>query len=306
MIEAGSGGALDVLAAARPGGRYLAFDACPDGDVPRGPVEWRREPFVPRLHLSEWKPDLILVRHLLQQEPEPAGLLQSLAFAAAAAGVYPLLYIEVACADRALQSGRVEDFTHARRSLFTTESFSRLLARCFPSLDAFGHGCHDEIAYACVRLKGRAEHVERARHARGFAELAAASRHAILLELANLYLAGKQVAVWGTGGSSVAFLNAYHVDAHRFPVVVDSEESFAGSYVPAMAQRIQSSRMVAGKMFDSVIVCSPARAGEIVKEMAINGIRWNRVLVHRDGRLEEFGGTGQSFESTADLLLAAG
>ncbi len=305
-IGSGDGAALEILAAAKPGGRYVAFDCDRSGDSLSGAVELRRESFLGQPHLAELKPDLILVRHVLEQERDPAGLLQSLSFAASVSGLYPLLYVEVSCADRALDSGRIEDFSHLRRSLFTTESFSRLLARCFPSLDAFGHGREGETAYACVRLKDRAEHIERARRSKGFAELASAARQVVLLELANLHLAGKRVAVWGSASDNAAFLNAYHMDAARFPLVVDCGAVEEDTYVPGTGQRIQPAKALTGQRLDAVLITSPGRAPEIVRQMAALGIRWERALLSTGGSLADYQCTGAAFESTAELLLAAG
>lgn len=114
-----------------------------------------------------------------------------------------------------------------------------MVARSLTSVDSLGHGYDGEVVYAFLRLKGNSEHVEHARRARAFAELASASRHIVMLELANLYLSGKRVAVWGGTGKSAAFIHAHHMDAQRFPLVVDSDESKAGAYVPGTGQKIQ-------------------------------------------------------------------
>ncbi len=312
-IGHGDGTFLEALADARPGGRYIGFD--PHGateSASRG-VEFQRSLFNAQQHLGALKPDLLVSRHVLEHLTDPLGFVQSLSFASSLAGVHPLLYLEVPCIDRALETGRIEDFYYEHNSHFTTESFSRMLARSFTSIDSLDHGYDGEVVYAFLRLKGRMEHVEQARRAKAFAEMAAASRHVIMLELANLYLAGKRVAIWGGTGKSAAFLHAHHMDAQRFPLVVDSDEAKAGTFVPGTGQKIQFRDVLKGKPLDVIIIPCQWRARDIVEEMARAAIGCERVLIPHDGRLVDFHSGAHPYhraaskpDATAELLLAAG
>ena len=87
-----------------------------------------------------------------------------------------------------------------------------------------------------------------------------------MLELANLYLAGKRVAIWGGTGKCAAFLQAHRVDAQRFPLVVDSDPEKVGTYVPGTGQRIQGRDALAGTPIDVLIVPTQWRARDIVEE----------------------------------------
>lgn len=312
-IGHGDGTFLEALAAARPGGRYIGFDPHGATESTAQGVEFRRALFSAQQHLPALRPDLLVSRHVLEHLTDPLGFVQSLSFAASLAGVHPLLYLEVPCIDRALETGRIEDFYYEHNSHFTTESFSRMLARSFTSIDSLDHGYDGEVVYAFLRLKGRMEHVEHARRAKAFAEMAAASRHVIMLELANLYLAGKRVAVWGGTGKSAAFLHAHHMDAQRFPLVVDSDEGKAGTFVPGTGQKIQFRDVLKDKPLDVIIIPCQWRARDIVEEMTRAGIACEKVLIPHDGRLVDFHSGAHPYHrpapkpiSTAELLLAAG
>jgi hypothetical protein len=297
-IGHGEGIFLESLSAARPGGRYIGFD--PHGAIGSRQlgVTFRRALFHPEQDLAELKPDLLISRHVLEHLSDPLGFVQSLSFAASLADIRPLLYLEVPCIDRALVTSRIEDFYYEHNSHFTTESFSRMLAGSFTSIDALDHGYNGEVVYAFLRLKGRLEHLVHARAAKSFAELAAASRHVIMLELANLYISGKRVAFWGGTGKCAAFLHAHCVDAQRFPVVVDSDEGKAGTYVPGSGQRIQAARVLLEHPVHVIIVPTQWRAKDIVEEAQRMGIVYERLLIPHEGRLVDYHNANQPYDFT--------
>lgn len=287
-IGHGEGIFLEALASAHPAGRYIGFDPHGATGASGRSVEFRRELFSPEKHIAELRPDLLISRHVLEHLSDPLGFVQSLSFASSLAGLRPLLYIEVPCIDRALETGRTEDFYYEHNSHFTTESFSRMLARGFSSIDALDHGYDGEVVYAFLRLKSKQEHIERAGAARGFAEMARATRRVIALELANLHMSGKRVAFWGGTGKCAAFLQANQVDAERFPLVVDSDPAKAGTYVPGTGQRIQFRDVLVQEPAEVIIVPSQWRARDIVWEAEHCDIRYDRLLLPHQGRLVDF------------------
>jgi hypothetical protein len=305
-IGHGEGIFLESLATACPEGRFIGFD--PHGAMEsraRG-VTFRRALFHPERDLAELKPDLLISRHVLEHLSDPLGFVQSMSFAASFADLRPLLYIEVPCIDRALVTGRIEDFYYEHNSHFTTESFSRMLAGSFTSIDALDHGYNGEVVYAFLRLKGRLEHLAHARAAKSFAQMAKASRHIIMLELANLSMSGKRVAFWGGTGKCAAFLHAHNVDAKRFPIVVDSDEGKAGTYVPGSGQCIQPARVLLEQPVDVIIVPSQWRARDIVEEAERMGIRYQQLLIPHDGRLVDYHSSDQPYRTITESSSPAG
>lgn len=287
-IGHGEGTFLEALATARPDGKYLGFDPHGAIDANHPSVQFHRALFHPQSDLPRLKPDLLISRHVLEHLTDPLGFVQGLSFAASLAGIQPLLYLEVPCIDRALDHLRTEDFYYEHNSHFTTESFSRMLARSFTSIDALDHGYDGEVVYAFLRLKGRLEHLVHARHAKAFATMADASRQVIMLELANLYMAGKRVAFWGGTGKCAAFLQAHHADAQRFPLVVDSDPDKAGTYVPGTGQQIQFRDALLDQRPDVIIVPTQWRARDIVEEAARAGITYQSLLIPHNGHLVDY------------------
>ncbi len=97
------------------------------------------------MHVPECKPDLVIVRHVLEHLVDPLGFLQATAFTVAWAGLQARVFIEVPCIDRAIETGCTEDFYDERNSHFTTESFTRMLHRTSNVVEMLLHGYHREI-----------------------------------------------------------------------------------------------------------------------------------------------------------------
>ncbi|MCS7025709.1 MAG: class I SAM-dependent methyltransferase [Bryobacteraceae bacterium] len=287
-IGHGDGSFLELLARMQPSSRFYGFDPHGATESSLENVNYRRALFVPAKHMAELRPDLLISRHVLEHLADPLGFVQSLSFAAAAAGLNPVLYLEVPCIDRALATNRTEDFYYEHNSHFTTESFSRMLARGFCSIDALDHGYDGEVVYAFLRLKGKLEHLHQARQAKAFQRMAQASRQAMMMELAQHYMSGRKVAFWGGTGKCAAFLQAHHVDAHRFPLVVDSDPSKIGSYVPGTGQLIQPAAVLVKQRPDVLVIPTQWRARDIVEEMARLGIQAGQVVIPHEGRLVDF------------------
>lgn len=280
---------LEGLADGRPHGRF--FTAQPEQAAAA---------------VAALKPDLIISRHVGEHLCDPLLFLESLSLAHPGA----MLYFEAPCIDRSIEIHRAEDFLHEHPSLFTTASFSRMIARAtaagLVSVDALDHGYAGEVMFAFLHLLARKEFLERARAAQGFAAMVSASRHVIMLELANLYLAGTRVAIWGASGRGAVFFQTYHVDAQRFPLVVDSDPSRQGVHVPGTGQKIQSPLALAGKPVEVLILPCPWRAMEITAEMVRLGIRCHRLLIPYGGRLVDYLDQSHCYHRPAQEPRASG
>src|ERR1019366_3563115 len=64
-------------------------------------------------------------------------------------------------------------------------------------------------------------------------------RESVARELGAWHSTGLRIAVWGGTGESAAFLETHGLDAHRIPIVVDSDPGSAGTYVPGTGQMIR-------------------------------------------------------------------
>jgi hypothetical protein len=287
-IGHGNGDFLATLAEARATGRYVGFD--PDGiaEAFDPSIELRRERFVAARALAELSPHIVICRYVLEYLTHPLGFVQQLAFAAACAGIQPLLYLEVPCIDRALETGRTFDFDPAHTSYFTTASFMRMLSRCSPVEQRIGHGYQREVLYAFVRLGRGQTQVEHARAAEAFRGAARESLARLRRQLDALVSAGRSVAIWGGTGEAAAFLAQAGADAARFPIVVDADAGTVGSVVPVTGQKIRAPEWLRDHPVDAIIIPAHRRAPEIVCAMAAADIRCDSVLVVHGGRLVDY------------------
>jgi hypothetical protein len=286
-IGHGNGDFLASLSEARSTGRYVGFD--PDGiaEAFDASIELRRERFVATRALAELSPHIVVCRYVLEHLTHPLGFVQELAFAAAWAGIQPLLYLEVPCIDRALETGRTFDFDPTHTSYFTTASFMRMLSRCSPVEQRIGHGYQREVLYAFVRLGRGQTQVEHARAAEAFRGAARESLARLRRQLDALAASGRSVAIWGGTGEAAAFIAQVGADAVRFPIVVDSDADTVGGIVPGTGQKIRSPEWLRDHPVDVVIIPTHRRGPDIVREMAAADIRCDAVLVEHGGRLVE-------------------
>lgn len=306
-IGHGDGQFLTGLAEARPSGRYIGFDPHGAGETGHAAVTLRRERFVATRALPELSPDLILSRYVLEYLADPLSLVQELVFAAATSGIQPLLYLEVPCIDRALETGRTFDFDREHISYFTRGSFMRMLSRCSPVEQRIGHGYQREALYAFVRLGRGQTQVEHARTAETFRRQAGESITHLRRQLDALAASGRSIAIWGGTGASATFISYVGADDRRFPIVVDSDAEAVGTVVAGTGQRILSHEWLREHPVDLVIIPAQRRACDIVREMRACDIQCDRVLVEDRGRLTDYvpepreGSSREAFDTVSAL-----
>lgn len=292
-IGCGDGSLLSSLAPARPNGRFVGFDpnaateAAPFSDV-GGPVELQRRLFQPHRHLAEYRPELIISRHVLEHLMNPLRFVQSLSFAASWANVDTRLLIEVPCIEKALSLGRTVDFYYEHNSHFTTNSLARLLERCAAEVELVQRGYRDEVVYALARFARQPEQVEFARGALAFRSRSAAAQENVRRQLSALIDSGKTVAIWGGTGKGAALIAQYGLDAERFPVVVDSDPQKVGTFVPGSGQEIRFRDYLLDHPVDVILIATQWRAADIHLEIQQAGIRFDGILIEHEGRLVDY------------------
>ena len=284
-IGHGDGSFLAALAQLAPGGRYVGFDPHGATAAPGSALELRTALFEPTEHLAELRPNLIISRHVLEHLSNPLGFIQEIAFVSACLNLRPSYFMEVPCIDRALEGYRTVDFYYEHNSHFTTQSFNRMLERSGGAVQFTDHGYDGEVIYGQVRLGAKVEQANHAEEAAGFLAAAQRSKATIESQMESLYRSGLRVAIWGGTGKSAAFMNRYGADATRFPTVVDSDRSKAGTFVPGTGQEIRHRDWLADHPVDCVIIPSQWRARDILAEMERSGIGAAMVLIEHMGRL---------------------
>jgi len=287
-IGCGEGHLLRDLARALPGGRYVGFDPHGTLDTADGKVEVRRELFEPAVHLAEYRPDLVVSRHVLEHMMNPLRFLQRLSFAAEWFSARTLLFLEVPCIDRVFTSGRIADFYYEHNSHFTTRSFTSLLRRLTPEILLLEHGYNGEVITGLVELGTHSQAATLGREALTFRDQAVTARARIRQQLAEIHASGQTLALWGGTGKGAAFINYFGVDAQRFPLVVDSDPDKVGTYVPGASQLIRFRDYLLEHPADIIIIPTQWRANDIVTEMQQTGIRFQTALIEHHGRLVDY------------------
>jgi len=287
-IGAGDGHFLKALAKQRPEGRYIAYDPNGSLDTEEGLIEFYAELFDPAVHLGQYRPDLIIVRHMLEHLENPLAFVQTLGFAADWEGLNTALFVEVPCIDRVFETGRTVDFFYEHNSHFTTASLGRLLGRSHAHLEQIARGYEDEVVYAYARLG----HYEAGRlmsdNARQFFTQAKDMDDQVSRQLTELANSGKSVAVWGGTGKAATFINRYGVDKDRFPIVVDSDREKAGTYVPGTGQVIHTPQVLLKQPVDVIVITTQWRARDIALEISQRQISCEQLLLEYQGKLVDF------------------
>ena len=83
-------------------------------------------------------------------------------------------------------------------------------------------------------------------------------------------------------------MHHYGADARRFPLVVDSDPSKAGSFVPGTGQEIQFRDVLKKNVIDVVIIPTQWRARDILAEMQREQIAARQILIEHGGDLVDF------------------
>lgn len=286
-IGHGDGSFLAALAAGKTAGQYIGFDPLGATNAP-GALQFRAEMFEPNRHLCEFKPDIIITRHVLEHLMNPLGFLQQISFVSRCFGIRPLAYFEVPCIDRSIETGRTVDFYYEHSSQFTTESFTRMLGNCGAEVLEIGHGYDGEVIFGLLRLGNEADQLTRAQAARTFFQDAQVAHQTICEQLATFHAQHKRVAIWGGTGKSAAFMQRYEMDAIRFPFVVDDDINKTGTYVPGTGQLIRFRDWLVENPVDIIIIPPQWRATDIITGMVRSGIEADTILIEHNGRLIDF------------------
>ena len=286
-IGCGEGHFARGMAEARGGrGRYLGFDPSTSAESGAG-VEFHARLFSPLVDMLEFKPDAVVIRHVLEHLTDPGKLLSEFAWGAHMVGKPCWLFAETPCIDRVFETGRLSDFTYEHLSHFSTQSFERLMSDA-GEIAELSHGYDGEVVYALVELRVPETLHTRADAAQRFAARVDDSRVNIGQQLAALAAGGKKVAVWGGTGKAAVFIHQFNVDVVRFPLVVDSDRAKVGTHVPGAGQLIRYRDELKTEPVDVVIIPAQWRAKDIVAEMRREGIAVREVLIEHGGRLVDF------------------
>lgn len=286
-VGCGEGHFLRALAAVYEGrGRMLGFDPSTHPETGQG-FEFHGRLFDPLTDMAAIRPDVVIIRHVIEHLTTPATLIDQLAWGASQVDKDIWLFAESPCIDRVFEAARLEDFFYEHVSHFTTDSFRALMGRAGDIFE-LAHGYSGEVIYCLLKLKAPEARRRQAARALVFRDRARGAQARMRAEIDALSASGRRVAVWGGTGKGAAFMHQFGLDAARFPLVVDSDAGKVGTFVPGTGQTIQFHDVLKTLSPNVVIIPTQWRAADIVKEMAREGIQADEVLIEHGGRLVVF------------------
>ena len=290
-VGCGQGAFLKRLAALCPDGRFIGFDPnLQTGQtVAEANVSFEACLFEPAKHLSAYRPDLVLSRHVLEHLMNPLAFLQETAFFSSYYEVYPYLFFEVPCVDRLLAFGRLEDLYYEHNSHFTTRSFNIMLQSLPCETHFIETGYNGEVIFGLLRLKTMPECQKILAETQRFKTLAHKAQQQIARQIDAFLKSGKTLALWGGTGKGAAFVHHFGLDPVGFPLrVVDSDPLKVVTYVPGTAYPIESCDLLEAQHVDIIIVPAQWRAADIALEIQSRQITFGQLMIEHQGVLVDF------------------
>lgn len=246
--------------------------------LPAGRVEFIRE-FYSRKHLRR-SFDFICLQSVLEDIPQPLAFLSNLRLHAR--GATTAIYCEVFNAGAAFELSESWSVHYEQCNYFSLSSLQRLFTRTgFDVLDAGVCAGNDQYLYLEARLAKDSVLREQS-PSRGtvklpptLAELAARHHDNVTGWRTHLHswrAQNRRVALWGSGGKGISFLNAMGAES-GIPYVVDINPHRQGRFIPGSAQQIVPPSFLNQWRPDVVIIANSAYLQEIRETM--NGLGVN-------------------------------
>lgn len=290
-IGCGDGHFLERIQKRLPHARVIGYEPGVEAKnaAARG-VDAREDYFIAERDLPRDKPDILLCRHVIEHLPRPQDFVADIAYWCNRHQIFPVLIAEVPCIDKAIASGRINDYLYEHVSNFTARSFRAMFeAAGFEVLEmTLGYG--DEVMRATVRPRRNPDFAEILRHVEKGRDALHGQIAAVRKALLELKSAGQHVVFWGGTGKSAAFLNNFNLNAEEFPHVVDSDMQKVGRFVPSMAQEIQAPESITAETKNAIIITTQWRARDIYAEIQRRGLPHAGVYVVLNQRLMPYAG----------------
>lgn len=245
--------------------------------------------FVPERDLPKYNPDMMICRHVLEHLESPLQFVTDIAYWCAHYHLSPLFLVEVPRIDKALAQGRVNDYLYEHVSNFTDRSFRQMFEQAGYDIIEQRIAYGDEVVVGLVRPKivpDLTMHKESASDAIDELPVQIDTIHNALVELTK----SGTVALWGGTGKSSAFINAFKVDAERFPTVIDSDPNKCGFFVPGMGQEIRPPDYLLEQPADHIIITTQWRAKDIYAEITERKIPHKACYAIIDQELKPYDG----------------
>ena len=290
VVDIGCGDASFLISMAKQyhsRGEFLGFDPSGEVDSEQTGIIFNRSLFLPLEDTAKYKPDLIVMRHVIEHLSSPSSFLHSLEWGASQYKKPTYLYCEVPCIDRVFKTGRLADFYYEHPSQFTTSSFTRLLNSAGKVIDII-HAYDGEVICGLVELSPSLEQTKISKNADYFCHSTTTSIHNIKQELKDLISKRNPIAIWGGTGKCASFMHHYQISCEDIPLVIDSDKRKWGTFVPGIGQEIKSPSFLINHPIHTLIVPTQWRTQDILIEATSMGLNFKQVLIEHKGRLIDF------------------
>ena len=268
-------------------GRFHGFDPSGDVEPNQSAILFSRSLYMPLEDTPKYKPDLIVMRHVIEHITAPSSFLHSLAWGASGYEQPTYLYCEVPCIDRVFNTGRLADFYYEHPSQFTTASFTRMLMKAGKIVDIH-HSYDGEVICGLVELTPSDEQQITNHNADAYFSSVSHSIQQIRKDLKRLVDSGKTLAIWGGTGKCASFMHHYNITSKDVSTVVDSDERKWGTYVPGVGQEIRKPSDLLVECVDILIIPTQWRAKDILIEADSINLSFEQVLIEHNGKLIDF------------------
>ena len=276
----------DLADTMKSSGRFLGFDPNTSAESGAG-IEFIPEYFNVDLDINRYKPDLIIMRHVLEHLENPAEFIEQLSLASLNLQKPIYFFAETPCVDIALNTGRVVDFFYEHPSQFTKNSFTRLM-QLGGDIEWIKTDYGGEVVNGLVKLSVEKKIDDQLTASKQFSRQAVKSKELVAKELSDLSSAGLKLVIWGGTGKAATFIQHYELDSNQFPFVVDSDHGKVGSFVPGTGQKIVHASVLETNPADIIIIPTQWRATDIYKEIRSRNISYCKILIEFEGRLVDY------------------
>ena len=287
-IGCGDGGFIKGLADSyKNNGYFLGFDPSNEASNQNQTIEFHQRLFNPIDDVKRYKPDLIIMRHLIEHLDSPNAFLQSLSWTTYINQFSTYLFCEVPCIDKVFETHRVADFYYEHPSHFTSTSFSTLLEKSGEIIEIkklYG----EEVITGLLKLKPKSNQLNNYKSSINISNHLLNNLKNIKAEIRELIITEEKIAIWGGTGKCAALMNHFDIKSDEFPIVVDSDIRKVGTYVPGVGQEILHSTYLVENPVQVLIIPTQWRARDIINECKSLKLCFKSILIEHKGHFIEF------------------
>lgn len=223
---------------------------------------------------------LYVMRHVMEHLTRPSAFVETMT--RAACGNIDMI-VEVPNIVNALRDKRIEDWVYEHAHHFTPTSLKRLFIRNGWRINRCETVYNNEVVVLHAEHRPTAADKAISGYIEDFRDIRKS-----LSDAANelrMLSETKSVAFWGGTGKSTMSIHQLGSEA-KFRVV-DSDVLKVGLCVPGLAVTIEHANSLIDNPVDVIVISTSWRAADILGEIQRKGIRYEKILMYKRGKLVE-------------------